>query len=74
VLRPGVEQLRHDDRLELLPLGGPVATLRRFGYFVGGFKGQSVHVAPYFDQAGEPAAQTTDMASSSPSQTTTLRS
>ncbi|MFD1303460.1 toprim domain-containing protein [Methylobacterium marchantiae] len=33
------------------------ATLRRFGYFQAGFKGEKVHVAPYFDMDGEPAGQ-----------------
>lgn len=33
------------------------ATLRRFRYFRAGFKGQTVHVAPYFDQTREPAGQ-----------------
>ncbi len=32
-------------------------TLRKFGYFVAGFKGQSVQVAPYYTQAGELANQ-----------------
>lgn len=32
-------------------------TLRRFGYFTAGFKGQSVQVAPYYDQEGELAGQ-----------------
>jgi len=32
-------------------------TLRRFGYFSAGFKGQTVQVAPYYDQQGELAGQ-----------------
>lgn len=32
-------------------------TLKRFGYFQHPFKGQVVHVAPYYDQAGELACQ-----------------
>jgi twinkle protein len=32
-------------------------TIRKFGYFVGGFKGQSVQVAPYYSQGGELANQ-----------------
>ena len=33
------------------------ATLSRFGYFQAGFKGQTVHVAPYFSQDDQPVAQ-----------------
>lgn len=33
------------------------ATLRKYGYFVGRYAGQSVHVAPYYDQDGELANQ-----------------
>ena len=32
-------------------------TLRKYGYFTGGFKGKSVEVAPYYSQTGEPCAQ-----------------
>lgn len=32
-------------------------TLARYGYFLAGFKGQTVHVAPYYDQQGELVAQ-----------------
>jgi len=32
-------------------------TLRRYGYFTAGFKGQQVQVAPYYDQQGELAGQ-----------------
>lgn len=31
--------------------------MRRYGYFIAGFNGQSVQVAPYYDQNDEPAAQ-----------------
>jgi twinkle protein len=34
-----------------------VTTLRRFGYFLAGLKGQTVHVAPYFNKAGEVVVQ-----------------
>ncbi|WP_298951500.1 toprim domain-containing protein [uncultured Methylobacterium sp.] len=54
---PGLITPREGAFRDLGKRGLKEATLRRFGYFVGGFKGQSVHVAPYFDQAGEPAAQ-----------------
>jgi twinkle protein len=33
------------------------ATFRRYGYFLGGFRGNTVQVAPYFGQDGEPACQ-----------------
>lgn len=33
------------------------ATLRRYGYFVGRYSGQSVQVAPYYDQQGELSLQ-----------------
>lgn len=33
------------------------ATLRKYGYFSTGFKGQTVEVAPYYSQSGEPCAQ-----------------
>lgn len=33
------------------------ATLRKYGYFLAGLKGETVHVAPYYDMNGELAGQ-----------------
>ena len=55
LLRPSDASDPYPNFLDKRKLKG--STLRRYGYFVGAFSGKPVHVAPYFDQAGEPAGQ-----------------
>jgi twinkle protein len=54
LLRPGDQTQPYRD---LSNRGLTAATLRRYGYFLAGYSGQTVQVAPYFDQDGNEAAQ-----------------
>jgi twinkle protein len=60
--RPPSPPAAHSDKLlepgDFKPFRGLTEkTLRRFGYFKAGFKGGTVHVAPYYDQQGDIAGQ-----------------